>query len=367
MKARRASPRAPRSRASRRGCCTMRIRRRKGRSPSTDTPSPIRPRRACWSSTSRIRWTTIRRRRTTSTAIRRRRAARGEHVLCRLFPRRQGRSAPSHHISVQRRPGLLHGLAAHGRVRPEARAHRPTTRTAPAAPYRVVDNEYSLIDVSDLVFIDAPGTGFGHLRGNRQGEGVLRRRSGRACLRQLHRRVSVASQALELAEVSVRRELRHDSARPRSRASSRTRRTLDLNGDHSAVADIELRRQRGRASVQSGCRSALHARAAHLHGDGLVSPQAAESAAGSRAVAARGGEFRAQRLCAGARRGQHAERRAQSPRSRPSCTSTPACPPTTSSAPICASTAGNSRRRCSAARPRPAGSIPGSPARRSIR
>jgi carboxypeptidase C (cathepsin A) len=35
----------------------------------------------------------------------------------------------------------------------------------PAAPYRVVDNEYSLIDVSDLVFVDAPGTGFGHLRG----------------------------------------------------------------------------------------------------------------------------------------------------------------------------------------------------------
>jgi carboxypeptidase C (cathepsin A) len=34
-----------------------------------------------------------------------------------------------------------------------------------AAPYRLVDNEYSLIDVSDLVFIDAPGTGFGHMRG----------------------------------------------------------------------------------------------------------------------------------------------------------------------------------------------------------
>ncbi len=36
---------------------------------------------------------------------------------------------------------------------------------SPAAPYRVVDNEYSLLDVSDLVFVDAPGTGFGHLRG----------------------------------------------------------------------------------------------------------------------------------------------------------------------------------------------------------
>lgn len=36
---------------------------------------------------------------------------------------------------------------------------------SPAAPYRVIDNEYSLIDASDLVFVDAPGTGFGHLRG----------------------------------------------------------------------------------------------------------------------------------------------------------------------------------------------------------
>jgi carboxypeptidase C (cathepsin A) len=33
----------------------------------------------------------------------------------------------------------------------------------PAAPYRLVDNEYSLLDVADLVFIDAPGTGFGRI------------------------------------------------------------------------------------------------------------------------------------------------------------------------------------------------------------
>jgi carboxypeptidase C (cathepsin A) len=36
---------------------------------------------------------------------------------------------------------------------------------SPAAPYKVVDNEFTLLDASDLVFIDAPGTGFGHLRG----------------------------------------------------------------------------------------------------------------------------------------------------------------------------------------------------------
>lgn len=36
---------------------------------------------------------------------------------------------------------------------------------SPAAPYRITDNEFSLLDASDLVFIDAPGTGFGHIRG----------------------------------------------------------------------------------------------------------------------------------------------------------------------------------------------------------
>ncbi|MGH8156322.1 MAG: S10 family peptidase [Rhodanobacteraceae bacterium] len=36
------------------------------------------------------------------------------------------------------------------------------THTA-AAPYQVVNNEYSLLDASDLVFIDMPGTGFGRL------------------------------------------------------------------------------------------------------------------------------------------------------------------------------------------------------------
>src|SRR6202021_4004003 len=33
----------------------------------------------------------------------------------------------------------------------------------PAAPYDWVNNEYSLLDASDLVFIDAPGTGFSRI------------------------------------------------------------------------------------------------------------------------------------------------------------------------------------------------------------
>jgi carboxypeptidase C (cathepsin A) len=35
----------------------------------------------------------------------------------------------------------------------------------PPAPYQVVNNDYSLLDASDLVFVDAPGTGFGRLEG----------------------------------------------------------------------------------------------------------------------------------------------------------------------------------------------------------
>jgi carboxypeptidase C (cathepsin A) len=35
----------------------------------------------------------------------------------------------------------------------------------PAAPYQVVNNDYSLLDVSDLVFVDAPSTGFSRIAG----------------------------------------------------------------------------------------------------------------------------------------------------------------------------------------------------------
>jgi carboxypeptidase C (cathepsin A) len=41
----------------------------------------------------------------------------------------------------------------------------PGDQHAPPAPYRLIDNTYSLLDTSDLVFIDMPGTGFGRLYG----------------------------------------------------------------------------------------------------------------------------------------------------------------------------------------------------------
>ncbi|HEV2323719.1 MAG TPA: peptidase S10 [Terracidiphilus sp.] len=40
----------------------------------------------------------------------------------------------------------------------------------PGAPYRLVDNPYSLLDTSDEVFIDMPGTGFGRITGKDAGK-----------------------------------------------------------------------------------------------------------------------------------------------------------------------------------------------------
>jgi carboxypeptidase C (cathepsin A) len=39
------------------------------------------------------------------------------------------------------------------------------TQHVPGAPYQIVNNEHSLLDASDLVFIDAPGTGFSRILG----------------------------------------------------------------------------------------------------------------------------------------------------------------------------------------------------------
>ena len=39
------------------------------------------------------------------------------------------------------------------------------TQHDPAPPYKITSNEYSLLDVTDLVFIDAPGTGFSRILG----------------------------------------------------------------------------------------------------------------------------------------------------------------------------------------------------------
>ena len=58
------------------------------------------------------------------------------------------------------RPVWLH-MGAFG---PE-RVVTPDNAHTPAAPYPLVNNDFSLLDATDLVFVDAPGTGFSRIAG----------------------------------------------------------------------------------------------------------------------------------------------------------------------------------------------------------
>ena len=169
---------------------------------------------------------------------------------------------------------------------------------SPAAPYRLIDNEYSLLDVERSGVHRCARHGLRPSAGSGQGEGLLRRRSGCPCIREFHRGVPFAAQPLEFAEVSVRRKLRNDALRGACLHPAE-REIAGPERHHSAVADTELRRQRRCAAVQPRRGSALRTGAAHVHGHGVVSPQASQSARRARAAAARGGEFRVDRLFAG--------------------------------------------------------------------
>ncbi len=81
-----------------------------------------------------------------------------------LQGRRPVRVAPDH-LPLQRRPRLGDGVAPHGRLRSEARRRRRRTSTSPPRRTRSSNNECSLLDATDLVFIDAPGAGFSRVAG----------------------------------------------------------------------------------------------------------------------------------------------------------------------------------------------------------
>ena len=77
------------------------------------------------------------------------------------------------------------------------------------APYHVVHNGDSLLDRSDLVFIDAVGTGFSRIVGKGEGTRLLGRGRGRGGFREVHHALRHGEPSLELAQVPVRRVLRH--------------------------------------------------------------------------------------------------------------------------------------------------------------
>ena len=86
-------------------------------------------------------------------------------VLRGVHPQRRERPEhPPGLVPLQRRPWLGIHVAAHGRLRAAPSAHLDGVFTAPA-PYKLVDNTESLLDKTDMVFIDAMGTGYSHAVG----------------------------------------------------------------------------------------------------------------------------------------------------------------------------------------------------------
>ena len=79
----------------------------------------------------------------------------------------------------------------------------------PAAPYRLVDNDYSLLDASDLVFIDAPGTGFSRIAGKDKEKAFYGVDPDAYAFAEFIKEFLSQIRPLELAQISVRRKLRH--------------------------------------------------------------------------------------------------------------------------------------------------------------
>ena len=220
-------------------------------------------------------------------------------VLCRLFQEGCGREGASDHLRVQRRTRLGDRVAAHGRIRTEARrdlrqrAHpglalqRREQRLKPARRQRPRVHRRA-------------GRGLQPHRGQGQGKGVLRRRRGRPRLRRLHQHIPVEICALEFAQIHLRRKLRHDARGGSVEPAGDELRHRPERRDH-AVADPEFRHERRRTAGEPRRQPALSARTADLCGDGLVSQQAAGQEARRPAqVPGRGAALRDGRLRAGA-------------------------------------------------------------------
>ena len=74
-------------------------------------------------------------------------------------------------VFLQRRSGVGDHVAPWDRsVRGAWWCRIPSTNSG--APYTIVDNPYSLLDVTDMVFIDMPGAGFSRIQGKDKREGL---------------------------------------------------------------------------------------------------------------------------------------------------------------------------------------------------
>jgi carboxypeptidase C (cathepsin A) len=150
----------------------------------------------------------------------------------------------------------------------------------PAAPYKMVDNVNSLLDVSDLVFIDMPGTGFGRLLGKEPEKAFW----------------GIDEDANAFARFIVRfttKYNRWNSPKYIFGESYGTTRSAVL----ADIADFQLHHGHRHTVGESGSGLAVRAGVADLCGDGVVPQETAYAAGGAGAVSERGGGVCQRAVC----------------------------------------------------------------------
>ena len=248
-------------------------------------PSPMTLSPAPWSCTPRNGRTPTRSRRTRRLRQVRRQGqecaqARSVDVLHRLFQAGRAGAGPADHFPVQWRAGLSTCGCTWARSGRDA-CRRSTPRIRRRRLIRSSTTTTACSTSATSCSSTRPAPGFQPHRRQGQGEGVLRRRPGRARLRRFHHPVPDQIRPLELAQISVRRKLR-DDARRRLTLSLQNA-DVDLNGVILLSDILNWDFMPDDPQFNPGRRHALHRRPADLCGDGLVSQQGAEPAGRSRA------------------------------------------------------------------------------------
>ena len=124
----------------------------------------------------------------------------------------------------------------------------PDAEHQEGAPYKIVSNEYSLLDASDLVFIDAPGTGFSRTFGKDQGKAFWGiDQDGQAFSRFIRKFLTKYDRWN-----SPKYLFGESYGTPRSAVLSADLQRRGPEWDDSAVADSELRQLDRRAEANPG-------------------------------------------------------------------------------------------------------------------
>ncbi|MEZ4830919.1 MAG: hypothetical protein R2873_02755 [Caldilineaceae bacterium] len=167
--------------------------------------------------------------------------------------------------------------------------------SAPPPPYKLRENPHSILDATDLVFIDPVGTGYSRPRRARSGS-VPRLPTGHRIGGRVHPPDHHAAQTLVVAQVSHRRELRHHAGGRVGRSSDGATRAC-LQRRDADLHDLEL----SDGAFHRGQRSTQHPLPAHLHRHCLVSWTVAGGAARASSApgARRGGSLCDGRVHAG--------------------------------------------------------------------